>query len=100
MNPRRLPWRIEEHSLLLINCPHCGPRSEIEFRHGGQAHIARPGPECTDAEWAGYLFMRDNPRGSHTERWRHLHGCGQFFNVVRNTINDRVERSYPAGERL
>ena len=83
--------------MLLIECPHCGPRAEIEFRHGGQAHIVRPGPECTDAEWAAYLYFRDNPRGSHTERWRHVHGCGQFFNLVRDTANDRVERSYPAG---
>ena len=26
----------------LITCPHCGPRAEIEFRCGGEAHIARP----------------------------------------------------------
>lgn len=83
--------------MLLIDCPHCGPRAEIEFRHGGQAHIARPEPECTDAEWAAYLYLRDNPRGRHAERWRHVHGCGQFFNLVRDTANDRVERSYPAG---
>ena len=83
--------------MLLIECPHCGPRAEVEFRHGGQAHIVRPGPECTDAEWAAYLYFRDNPRGRHAERWRHVHGCGQFFNLVRDTANDRVGRSYPAG---
>ena len=28
--------------MLLITCPYCGPRPEIEFRCGGEAHIARP----------------------------------------------------------
>ncbi|MEQ1611156.1 MAG: sarcosine oxidase subunit delta, partial [Hyphomicrobiaceae bacterium] len=27
--------------MLLIECPHCGPRAEIEFRCGGEAHVAR-----------------------------------------------------------
>ncbi|MGZ8625813.1 MAG: sarcosine oxidase subunit delta, partial [Actinomycetota bacterium] len=24
--------------MLLIPCPWCGPRDEVEFRYGGQAH--------------------------------------------------------------
>ena len=38
------PWRIEQHSsvMLLIDCPYCGVRPELEFVYGGQAHIARP----------------------------------------------------------
>ena len=28
--------------MLLIPCPWCGPRDEIEFHYGGEAHIARP----------------------------------------------------------
>ena len=29
--------------MLLIACPYCGmERPEIEFRYGGEAHIARP----------------------------------------------------------
>ena len=27
--------------MLLIPCPHCGPRAEIEFRHAGEAHLVR-----------------------------------------------------------
>ena len=40
--------------MLLIRCPWCGPRDEIEFRYGGQAHLEYPAePEAlTDAEWA------------------------------------------------
>ena len=28
--------------MLLIPCPYCGERPELEFVYGGQAHIARP----------------------------------------------------------
>ena len=28
--------------MLLIPCPYCGERPEIEFSYGGKAHIARP----------------------------------------------------------
>ena len=57
--------------MLLIRCPWCGPRDEIEFTYGGQAHIAYPAdPDAlSDEEWADFLFMRDNPRGPFRERW-------------------------------
>ena len=60
--------------MLLIRCPYCGERPEIEFSYGGQAHLARPGrpAELSDDEWAAYLYLRDNPRGRHAERWRLL----------------------------
>lgn len=85
--------------MLIVPCPHCGPRPENEFRYAGEAHIARPAdPEALgDAEWADFLYMRTNPKGRHAERWRHVHGCGRFFNCVRDTVTDRIERTYPAG---
>ena len=77
--------------MLLIPCPHCGPRPEIEFSYGGEAYIARPPDPAAldDREWAGFLYARTNPRGPHAERWRHLHGCGRFFNLRRDTRTDR-----------
>jgi sarcosine oxidase subunit delta len=76
--------------MLLIPCPHCGERPELEFAYGGQAHIARPADPASlsDETWAEYLYMRDNPKGRHAERWRHIHGCGRFFNLVRDTASD------------
>jgi len=73
--------------MLLIDCPYCGPRDETEFSCGGEADIARPKkPEkLTDAEWADYVFMRTNSKGRFKERWVHTHGCGRWFNMVRNT---------------
>jgi sarcosine oxidase subunit delta len=86
--------------MLLIPCPWCGPRPEIEFHHGGQAHVTRPAdPQLvSDSEWADFLYFRENPKGMHAERWRHLHGCGRFFNCVRDTVSDRIATTYKPGE--
>jgi sarcosine oxidase subunit delta len=87
--------------MLLIHCPYCDmERPEIEFRHAGEAHIARPKDpsQLSDAEWADFLYMRTNPKGLCVERWRHMHGCGAFFNAVRHTVSDRILRTYAAGE--
>ena len=86
--------------MLLIDCPHCGPRPEIEFSYGGQAHLARPArpADLDDAEWEAYLYIRANPRGLHAERWRHIRGCGRFFNALRDTTTDRIAATYRVGE--
>ena len=86
--------------MLLIDCPCCGPRAEIEFRCGGQAHIVRPGPhdQVTDDTWADYLFYRTNPKGDHRERWVHSAGCGQWFNVIRSSVTHQISEVYKMGE--
>ena len=80
--------------MLLIPCPWCGPRDEIEFRYGGQAGVAYPSdPDAlTDAEWAEYLFMRENPKGDWTERWFHVAGCRRWFDVGRSTATNEFRR--------
>ncbi len=86
--------------MLLIPCPWCGARPENEFRHAGQAHLQRP-PDpsvVSDEVWAAYLYNRENPKGRHQERWHHVHGCGRFFNCVRDTVTDRISASYRPGE--
>ena len=87
--------------MLLIHCPWCGPRDEIEFKYGGEAHITRPlAPETlSDAEWADYLFMRANPKGLHLERWAHSAGCRRWFNVARDTATNAINGSYRIGEK-
>lgn len=86
--------------MLLIPCPWCGVRPENEFRYAGQAHVTRPHDPATldDAAWAEFLYMRTNPKGTHAERWRHIHGCGRFFNCLRDTVSDRISASYKPGE--
>jgi len=86
--------------MLLITCPYCrAARPESEFRYGGEAHVARPAEPASvsDDDWAAFLYMRDNPKGLHAERWRHIHGCGRFFNAVRNTVTDQILKTYRAG---
>lgn len=85
--------------MLLITCPHCGPREESEFTCGGEAHIARPlaENELTDAQFADYLFLRDNPKGMFLERWRHAAGCRRWFNMARDTVSHEIVEVYPMG---
>jgi len=86
--------------MLLIVCPYCGKRPEIEFAYGGQAHLARPKrpTELDDQAWAEYLYMRANTKGVYAERWRHSRGCGRFFNAVRDTTTDHFLGFYKTGE--
>ena len=86
--------------MLLIHCPYCEmERPELEYRHAGEAHIARPADPAAldDIKWAELLYFRSNPRGLIAERWRHISGCGRFFNCVRDTVSDRILLTYPAG---
>jgi sarcosine oxidase subunit delta len=86
--------------MLLIKCPYCGERPELEFVYGGEAHIARPAPEAelTPGQWAAFLYARTNTRGVHAERWRHTRGCGRFLNALRDTTTDQFIATYKAGE--
>jgi sarcosine oxidase subunit delta len=83
--------------MLLIACPYCGPRAEPEFVWSGDAHVARPPPECDDATWGRYLFVRRNPKGLALERWRHAFGCRQWFNLARDTVSHEILAVYPMG---
>lgn len=78
--------------MLRIPCPWCGPRDEVEFRYGGQAHVRYPADPgaISDAEWAEYLFVRRNPSGELAERWVHADGCRRWFDLTRNTETNEI----------
>ena len=83
--------------MLILDCPYCGIAcDETELSPGGEAHLKRYGPGSTDDEFESYLFMRENPRGVHFERWRHAHGCGKWFHAARDTVTLEVFGTYPA----
>ena len=86
--------------MLVIDCPYCGPRPELEFAYAGQAHVVRPvDPSAVGADqWAEYLYLRANTRGVHAERWRHVHGCARYFNALRDTTTDQFVATYRSGE--
>ena len=74
--------------MLLISCPYCGPREETEFRYGGEG-VPIPG-EADDRTWARFLYYRNAPAGSFTERWVHTQGCRRWFTVVRDTLTHEI----------
>ena len=82
--------------MLSLCCPWCGPRDETEYHYGGQAHVPYPADPSAlaDADWAQYLFFRDNPKGPFAERWSHSGGCRRWFNVVRDTATYDVLAVY------
>ena len=84
--------------MLRIPCPYCGVRDEPEFIFGGPSHVTRPAPDVDDATWTRYLYDRDNPAGLHFERWLHAYGCGQWFNVARNTLTHELVEIYAMGD--
>lgn len=101
MAPLPLPTDIRaDYPMLMIDCPFCGLRAESEFSYGGEGGVARP-TACetlTDAQWADYLFMRRNPKGVHHEQWRHVNGCGRWFNALRDTVNCRFHATWCMGQ--
>lgn len=83
--------------MLTLTCPCCGVSGEeTEFHAGGEAHLKRFGPGSDIDDFEGYMFMRENPKGVHFERWRHVYGCGKWFLAARCTATLEVFGTYPA----
>ncbi|WP_306043734.1 sarcosine oxidase subunit delta [Mameliella sp. MMSF_3455] len=83
--------------MLTFQCPYCGVQAdETELHAGGEAHLTRHGPGSSDKDFEAYLFMRQNPKGVHFERWRHVNGCGKWFHAARCTMTLEVFGAYPA----
>jgi heterotetrameric sarcosine oxidase delta subunit len=88
--------------MLLIPCPHCGPRNQVEFTYGGDAAPRRPATDAPAALWFEYVYLRDNPRGPHDELWLHSAGCRCWFKLRRDTRTHdivavaRIDEQLPA----
>ena len=83
--------------MLILTCPVCGVTGEeTEFHAGGEAHLKRHSVGSTDDQFEEYLFMRENPRGVHLERWRHNNGFGKWFHAARCTQTLEVFGTYSA----
>ena len=81
----------------LFPCPFCGLRDESEFHFAGEAGNLRPdGRDVPADRWAGYLHMRDNPKGKTREVWMHM-TCGEFFVMERDTVTHAVAGSVDLG---
>ena len=73
--------------MLLIPCPHCGPRDEGEFDYGGPLRTLPPMDGSADAAtWREALHLGGNPRGPLREIWYHASGCETWITVIRDTV--------------
>jgi heterotetrameric sarcosine oxidase delta subunit len=86
--------------VLLIPCPWCGPRSQVEFTYGGDATVKRPPADASEQAWFDYVYLRDNPRGPHQELWLHSAGCRQWIKVLRDTRTHDILASARPNEDL
>lgn len=86
--------------MLLVPCPHCGPRNSADLRYLGETP-PRPDPAVTDgtdgteakASWRDYLYLRHNPADWLTEMWYCRSGCRRYFTVERHTVTNEFRQS-------
>lgn len=75
--------------MMLIACPHCGPRAHVEFTYE-RTLDAVLSVEAEPADAARILYARANPRGPSEELWRHSFGCRSWLRVSRDTATHAV----------
>jgi methylglutamate dehydrogenase subunit B len=86
--------------MMLILCPWCGPRNQIEFIYGGDATPRRPAPDAPESAWVDYVYLRENPCGPHDELWYHSAGCLSWFRVRRDTRTHQILESATIDQSL
>ena len=85
--------------MMLIDCPQCGPRAQLEFTYVRSIDSIVP-LDATPEDAMAKLYARDNPRGLSDELWRHTHGCHQFITIRRHTVSHVIAAVVPFGEAL
>jgi heterotetrameric sarcosine oxidase delta subunit len=76
--------------VLIIPCPHCGPRPVEEYRFGGE--LPEPPESITDEHERDLdrVWFFTNVEGVQTERWFHAGGCHRWATYQRDTSTDTV----------
>ena len=80
--------------MMLIACPHCGPRAHVEFDYGRTLDAILP-LDASPEQAAAVLSARDNPRGVSQELWRHTHGCRAWLVLTRHTVSHEISAVVP-----
>ena len=75
--------------MLLIRCPHCGPRAQIEFLYERTIDSVVP-PAAPADEAMERLFTRANLRGVDDEIWRHTFGCRSWLVMTRHRATHEI----------
>ena len=86
--------------MLLIPCPWCGPRSQIEFTYGGDATVRRPALDAPEEEWFATSTSATTRWGRTTNGGLHSAGCRQWFDVRRDTRTHEILGSAAPGEAM
>ena len=77
--------------LILISCPHCGPRDEAEFVYGGPRRVLPAMGQKTDTEdWLNAVHYVLSPQTPLTELWYHESGCETWIEVTRDTRTHEI----------
>ena len=76
--------------MMLIACPHCGPRAHVEFDYGRSLDAVLP-LNATSEEAAPILYQRANPKGPSAELWRHGRGCRAWLLISRDTLTHQIQ---------
>ena len=72
----------------LMHCPLNGDRNISEFVCGGEVRH-EPASDCSNAEWADYVFMENNTAGVVHEWWVHT-PTSYWFIATRNTLTEEI----------
>ena len=82
--------------MLLINCPHCGPRAQVEFAYERTVDSVVE-PDAPADQAMERLFARANPRGADEEIWRHSFGCRAWLVMSRHRATHEITAIRAAG---
>lgn len=81
----------------LMPCPLNGLRNISEFVYGGELKDMPDPSQCSDSEWADYVFFSDNTAGIVTEWWMHA-ASSYWFLAERHTVTDEIIRTFDPAE--
>ena len=75
--------------MLLIDCPHCGLRAQVEFAYERTVDsVVQPAAPADEA--MERLFTRANPRALDDEIWRHTYGCRAWLVMTRHRATHEI----------
>jgi heterotetrameric sarcosine oxidase delta subunit len=76
--------------MMRIDCPHCGPRAQIEFVYQRTLDSIVT-LDMLPEEAVARLYARANPRGPDDELWQHALGCRAWLVLRRHrTTHDII----------
>ena len=81
----------------IMQCPLNGPRNISEFVYGGQVEPMPDPQQCSDKDWASYVFYDNNAIGIVREWWQHA-PSSYWFIAERHNASDDILRTYDPGE--